>query len=304
MTTSPIQPHKEMSTSALSASVLAKIEKERVAPIPRWRFLFIEYSIWFLWGLSVLIGAVAFSVMLFFSMHARFGFYEAMHESTLMFFLEMVPYAWVLVFVCMAILAHYNLRHTKHGYKYGVWRILVSSILCSFLAGFMLHAAGMGFLIDTFVAKRLPALPALQTIEARMWQSPEHGRMLGVYQGETEDPEVIHFIAKDGASWKVDTTELNPLEVGTLYSGEPVRLIGIVSTTTPAYFHGCGVFLWAPHTNPSLSELREQRQHFVERLRLHKEMVLEDLMATGTIPEYLYKPVCSSYDAVHRLKSR
>ncbi len=303
MTTTPTQPQNDTLRSALSASVLEKIEKEHVAQIPRWQFLLTEYSIWFLWGLSVLIGAVAFSVMIFFTMHAGFGFYEA-HDDTLMFFLEMIPYAWVLVFVLMAILAHYNLRHTKHGYKYGVWRVLISSIICSFLAGLILHAAGLGFLVDTFVAKRLPSLPALQTIEARMWQSPEHGRMLGMYGGETEDPQVVLFTAKDGASWKVDTKELNPLEVGTLYSGELVRLIGIVSTATPAYFHGCGVFLWAPQRNLSLAEFRKERQNFVERLRLHKEMILDELMATGTVPEYMFKPVCSSYNAVHRLKTR
>ncbi len=162
----------------------------------------------------------------------------------------------------------------------------------------------MGFIVDTFVAKRLPSLPALQTIEARMWQSPEHGRMLGMFAGETEDPQVVLFTAKDGASWKVDTRELNPLEVGTLYSGELVRLIGIAATATPAYFHGCGVFLWAPQKNLSLAELRKERENFVERLRLHKEMILDELMATATVPEYMFKPVCSSHEAVHRLRSR
>lgn len=289
--------------SGLSASILQKIENEHVGQTPKVAFLCIEWSIWALWILSIFIGALAFSMMIFFSLHAGFAFYEATHEKAFDFFMEVMPYAWVFVFVLMAVLAHYNLRHTKQGYKYQVWQVLLSSILLSFIGGVLLHGVGVGFVVDKFIAQRLPMVPALHTMEARMWQAPQDGRMLGHASSTQFDEHTLLFTDKEGVSWKLDTAELNPLELAALQSGETVRVVGLPGSSTEAFFHGCAVFGWKPEKNPSFGQLRKEREQFVERMKNHHEDILEEFIATGTIPQFITKPVCASHAAVLRFKN-
>lgn len=301
MTRSLPQQNKDI-TSDLSASVLEKIERGEVMQVPRWQFLLTEYGIWALWAASVLIGAIAFSVILFFGMNAGLAFYEATHDDALRFFLEMIPYAWVIVFILMALLAHYNLRHTKRGYKYKVWQVLFSSILFSFLGGLVLHGVGMGFVVDNFVAKRLPILPAFQNIEAQMWQSPMQGRMIGKYGGEGAKENIALFTDIQGDTWNLDTSELNELDLKNLRTLQQVRVIGLLATSTPAYFHGCGVFPWAPEKNASFGDLREEREYFIERMRAHQKSVFKDKRATGTVEKFLPASLCASHAAVIRIR--
>lgn len=297
------QPTESEALKGLSASILEKIEREHVGQTPRFAFLCIEWGIWALWVLSILIGAVAFSMMIFFSLHAGFAFYEVTHEKAFDFFMEVMPYAWVIVFVLMAVLAHYNLRHTKRGYKYQVWQVLLSSILLSFIGGLFLHNFGMAYVLDNFIAQRLPMVPALQAMEARMWQAPQDGRMLGRASGMPIGDHTLLFTDKEGVAWKLDTAELNPLELSALQSGETVRVVGLPSSTTEAFFHGCAVFGWKPEKNPSFGELKRDREEFIARMKNHHEDIIEDFIATGTIPQFITKPVCASHSAVLRLKN-
>jgi hypothetical protein len=174
----------------LTESVLQKIEAGHVGQVPRWQFMLTEYGIWFFWALSVSIGAVAFSLIIFFMIHAGFAPFEATHDDLFRFFLEVMPYAWVIVFVCMASLAHYNLRHTKRGYRYAVWQVLASSIVVSFFGGVVLHASGVGFRVDHLISERAPVLPSFHMIETRMWQHPQEGRIIGTFEDVTEKPHI------------------------------------------------------------------------------------------------------------------
>jgi hypothetical protein len=285
--------------SDLSVSVLAQIEKEHVGQIPKWKFLFEEYGVWTVWALSLLIGASAFSMLIFFSMHAGYALYEATHDSALRFFFEMIPYAWVITFVLMAILAHYNLRHTKKGYKYQVWQVLLSSIILSFIGGIVFHLIGMSFLIDTFIAKRIPLLPALQTAEARLWQDPFKGRMVGKLT-DVLQPDVVVFTDTMGTNWELYTGELDPVDIDTLYSKERVRIVGIPATSTEARFYGCGVFHHMSGKNISVRELKIERKEFIRRMQAHSTKILGDI-ASGTVPQFIAKPTCASYAAVERV---
>lgn len=298
------QNTQETEQSPLSLSVLEKIEQEHVAQVPRWRFALGEYAMWALWALSVCFGAVAFSVIIFFLMHAGYAPYEVTHDDLFHFFLEVMPYVWVIVFVLMALIAHYNLRHTKRGYKFAVWQLLLSSIVVSFMGGVVLHTAGMGFRVDSFVAQRIPFFPAFHTFEAELWQSPAQGRMIGHIVPQTEESDVAVFMDAEGSTWKLDTRELNPVDLETLHTENAVRVVGMIGTSSEAYFYGCGVFPWMPDKNVSLGDLKRDRDRFILRMQAHHAKIMEELQATGTVPEYLSKPLCANHSAVLRIQQK
>lgn len=288
--------------SHLSDVVFEKLEAEHVTQTPRLVFTATELLMWALFILSILIGAIAFSLMIFFSVHAGYAFYEASHEGFLDFFLEVMPYAWVCVAIAMALLAHYNLRHTKHGYRYHVWQILLSSILLSFAGGVTLHMIGGSLIVDDFVAKRMPVLPAMHSIETRLWQSPFEGRMLGEFvPGSDELDHYMRFKDTAGSVWHLDIRELNPEDIDLLITGGRVRIVGVPSSTAESVFTGCGVFPWIIEEPRSWEDLRLQRDHFIQRMKAHHQKMLEALRASGTLPSVVLQNVCASNPAVRRI---
>ena len=259
----------------LSSSVLERIEKESVTPVPKWQFLLGEYGIWLLWVLSVVIGAIAVSVMIFVSVHAGFAMYEATHETPLSFFIEVLPYVWILLFISMAGLAYFNMRNTKKGYKYPLWQIVGSSLLLSVVAGSVLHYAGVGYVIDSQLNKRVPLFPSFEKLEAKMWQVPNEGRILGTFSViENTDGEGV-FVDVDGTTWTLDTTELFPPDLRALFSGKKVRILGVVATSTATHFHGCGVFPWLYDAPVPAKIIRQERNAFVNRMVDHAKRAEE-----------------------------
>ncbi len=262
-------PHILENKPDLSLTVLERIEKERLEPVPRWLIMCGEYAIWGLWGTSVLFGAVAISVMLYVSMHAGFAMYEATHDTRLSFFVDVLPFLWILVFIVMALIAYFNLRKTKKGYKYPFWQIVLSSLVCSVVGGGILHAGGIGYLIDTQIGKDMPMFPSLARTEEGMWQSPSKGRILGNVTSETEDAKELIFTDMDGDKWIFNISELMSRDIVLLQSGKRVRVIGVVSSTSEMYFHGCAVFPWMFDAPVMYQNLAKERRGFEEHVEQH-----------------------------------
>jgi len=293
------QHHTE--NSALTDAVLQKIEQEHIAQVPKWQFTLGEALMWSAWAVSVFLGALAFSVIIFFTIHAQFAPYEATHDHLFGFLLAVMPYAWVGAFVLMALLAHYNLRHTRHGYKFEVWQVLLSSLIVSLMGGMVLHTAGVGFRVDHLFASRVPLFPAFSALELRMWQHPQEGRMVGTFKGETQLPHIVAFTDLQGQEWELDVQELNAQDMKTLHEKHKVRIVGLVSSSSDR-FHGCGVFPWIGDQNLSRQELKKEREAFVERMREHHEAVLDVLL--GEEEEIMPASLCASHAAVMRIREK
>ena len=50
----------------LSEKVLKEIKEKKIEPAPRWQFLLKDYFVWLSFAASVIIGAIAFCVILYF----------------------------------------------------------------------------------------------------------------------------------------------------------------------------------------------------------------------------------------------
>lgn len=296
-TPSPEQNTEVALHTKMSMAVLDRINTEKVGLSPRWQFILSEYGIWILWVLSVLFGAVAFSVMLFVFMHAGFAFHEATHTTVIDFYVEVLPYLWIIVFILMAVLAHFYLRHTKYGYKYTLSEIVGSSLLFSFIGGIALHVVGVGYFVDVQTGRNIPSYPTVERMETKLWQAPQQGRMIGSLQRGAERGAPALFTDSNGAQWTLSTTELNPMDLDLLYSGEPVRLLGVVSTTSASYFHGCGVFPWGFTKRGSFEEMKKERTAFIEKMNEHHGKVARMRTASGTP----VVSVCASHTTVIRL---
>lgn len=257
--------------SKLSCLVLAQIAQDSLTPCARWRFLCRNYFVWIAWAVSVIFGAISFTVMLYVADNARFALYEATHSTPLSFFAEVLPFMWIVAFLVMGALAYCNMRHTKSAYKYPLWQLLTSSMVFSIVGGIVLHVFGVGHVIDTQLGKGMPLYQSYERAEAEMWQNPEEGRLLGVFSTMDEKDEMYVFIDKNGTAWSIETIELRKPDRDLLSSGKTVRVLGTTKNQEVGYFHACGVFPWMHNGTVSTKGMRADRKVFIEKMYTHME---------------------------------
>lgn len=274
MNMKPIKEKVEAAgTETFSSRIMSRIEGEGISPCPRWQFFCLHCSVWLLWALSVTAGAIAVAVMMYVGNHARFALFEATHTTPLSFFVEVLPYIWIGVFTLMALFAYFNLRHTKRGYRYRVLHILLSSIMFSILGGIVLHAFGVGHLIDRSLSQGMPLYPSLERIEMKLWQNPHEGRLVGHFVGVGADAMHYNFVDTKDRTWSIVVTELRESDRILFESENSVRLLGTTTDMLNRQFHACGIFPWMFNARDlPTKELLKQREVFISRMYEHMEV--------------------------------
>jgi len=271
MTHKQPQQNTPQAESSLPSVVLGRIEKESLSPRARWQFLAIDCVIWGAWLVTVVLGAMSVAVLLYMGGYAWFALYEATHPNSWTFFFDILPYIWISMFVCMGILAYFNMRHTKRGYKYPLWWMVVSSVVLSVIGGIALHMLGIGYMIDTQMDKTMPNYVSLEHSEAQVWQHPAEGRLLGVFSTMDEKDELYVFTDTNTQQWSIQTIELRVADRELLSSGSTVRVLGTITDEVQGLFHACGVFPWMFDADVSIDDMKNDRRAFVEKMYEHME---------------------------------
>ena len=250
------QNKKQNKDTGLGDSILNQIEKDEIVPESKAHFMIRNVFFWGLFALSIVVGALAFAGTLFATMHAGWEYYEVTHDNMLTFLVTTLPYIWILLVIGMVIFGYYNLRHTKHGYKYPLVSIVAAAVALSVLGGGLINHYGMGYSVDNKMGKFLPLYtPALERV-AEVWQHPEEGRLLGVMEEE-------EFKDSHGEYWHLEIGGIDKMEEKLLGSNTMVRLLGIASSTVGA-FSVCRVLPGDLRMKNAQAEMRERRALFLE----------------------------------------
>ncbi len=263
--------NNEKKEKDLCDRVLSKIGQENICPSPKWQCWCQSHLVWVLWALSVTVGAVSVAVMFYVFNHARFAIYEATHDTPLSFFVEVLPYIWIASFALMSLLAYYNLRKTKRGYRYPLWQVILSSLIFSVVGGFFLNWIGLGFTIDTALGRGMPTYQSLEKMEMKMWQMPDDGRLVGSARGQLEGDMYYELVDVHENTWQVDVMELRERDINLLNSGKVVRILGTTTDEDMKVFHACGVFPWMFDKRHEVSEWQKERREFVAKMYDHME---------------------------------
>lgn len=195
-----------MQEKNLSQKVLKKIKQEKIKPKPRWEFLLRDYAIWVLSIVFLLIGSFAFAVVIFLVKHNDWAIYEQINDSLLKFTLLTLPYFWFVFLILFLVLAYYNFRHTKRGYRYKTFTILIGAVLVSLLLGVLLYNFGVGEAIDQAFAERVPFYSTLLR-QRRIWTQASEGRLAGVIVS-VQNKEDFEIKALDREVWRVSGDDM------------------------------------------------------------------------------------------------
>lgn len=169
--------------STLGLDVLKLIKSKKIKPEPKWIFALKNYFVWFVSALSIVIGSLAFSVIIYMLKNSDWDIYENINGSLFKFVLVTLPYFWIAFLVFFVFIADYNLKHTKSGYKYQVYFFTAVSVGISIFLGLFMHNFGVGRIIDDAFAERIPIYKStINKMHKRgmMWNRPSEGFLSGV----------------------------------------------------------------------------------------------------------------------------
>jgi hypothetical protein len=223
--------------------ILSKIKEEKIEPKPKWQFLLRDCFIWLVFLVSLLVGAVAFCVSLYIFTTNDWDLYKYLHTTLVGHIFISIPYIWIILLVIFILIANYNFKHTKKGYRHEVYVVFGFSFLGSLILGYFLHSLGMGEGIEKNLASSLPFYEKMTCCGNRkdIWDQPEKG-LLGGEIMELLDEENFELKDFHGMIWLVRENK-NILEYRPLFiqSGKQVKIIG--EKKEPAVF-------WAKEIRP------------------------------------------------------
>lgn len=258
--------------------VLGQIIQDAIEPRPRYVFLCLTASVWGLWLLSIVFGALAAAVVFCTTLYRYYDLYEVFNPTFIAFSFEVLPFVWIGLFALMIYVAYRQLRKTATGYRYPTAWLAISSLVLSGLIGYWAHSYGFGWWLDTKLDGYASAYPSQSDLELKMWQEPELGRLVGSAGTEVVSDTIhIQFTDMNGQVWDMDITELALTDRALLDAQSQVRVLGELITAQPAVFHACNVFPWTMGQAYTKADIKERRAEYINKIYDHKDKYLARL---------------------------
>ena len=197
--------------------ILDKIKEQNIQPKKRWEFLFKNYLLWLFFALAIIFGGLASSATIFIFKHATWvemapGF------SPLKRLLVNLPVFWLLSLSLFCVLAWYDFKNTKRGYKYHPFIIVLFSVALSVVLGSAMYAMGFGQRLEDTFFRRVPLYKHMFGQGGRMLVEPNKGRLAGIIIDINQDSVVVEDFR--GRSWTISTS------TSEFQAGQRVVLIG------------------------------------------------------------------------------
>lgn len=184
-----------------SKKLLDKIKEEGIQPTPKWRFTLRNTMIWLAFAISALIGAMAFSVILFSIQQTDFQLVSHLSHSGRELLLGLLPFFWLAALLLFLIAAMFSMKKMRKGYKYGWGRLVGFSAAISIVLGTLFFIGGGAQWLESSFAEQVPVYESLQEKKMKVWMQPE----AGLIAGEIESVQGDSLILKDfrGKNWSV-----------------------------------------------------------------------------------------------------
>jgi hypothetical protein len=207
--------------------IISKIEKDKIKPRPRWKFVFKNYFLWIIGVFSLLFGALSFSLIIYLFNSGENIFSDRFGASFLEVFLVFIPIFWLIFLALFIFLFYLNLKKTKRAYKCSPFFILIIGLISSIALGSSFYMLGFGRKIDNLLGKNINPGVYSRIINPQLefWSEPEKGRLAGVVS-EMGDNKNFFLVDKDSREWLVSYDIFNSKHALRLGEGLVVRCFG------------------------------------------------------------------------------
>ncbi|MFA5173151.1 MAG: hypothetical protein WC435_02005 [Candidatus Paceibacterota bacterium] len=219
--------------SDIAKKALEQIKEEKISPEPKWKFLLKNWVYWGAFGLTIFLGSLSFSVVLFVMRESDWDIFPRLNQSFLGFALFILPRFWLVAVFLFLLLAILNFRHTKHGYRLSPSLIVGLSIIASVFIGGLLSYANVGKYLDDALFEKYPLYGEVAGSHRNVWENPEKGLLGGMIVSLDLEKNKASVMDRSRRLWEVDLEGLEGNAEG-LSVNFPARFIG--NQTGPSSF--------------------------------------------------------------------
>ena len=209
----------------------SKLKAENIKPYPRWRFLLKDYVVVAAGTVSLLIGAVAVTVMIYLFRNNDWDLQVEMQPNFWKFLLLTLPYFWIIFLGIFIFIIYYNFRHVRRGYRYSAFTIVSGGVLASVILGSIFYSLGLGQKIDDVLGAQAPFYERIMNRQIGLWCQPEEGFLMGKII-ESDIGNNFNILDLEGEEWQIitnnimDSNRYNNIPREMLELGEAVHLLG------------------------------------------------------------------------------
>lgn len=211
-------------TEDISKKILDRIKEEKICPTPRWQFLCKNWALWLMGAVTLVVGGLAVSVIIFMTSNNEWELAGHVANGKLFFLMATLPYAWLLLTAIFIFLADYQIRQTKHGYRFSSLWLAVGSLIASTLLGGVFYVAGAGEIIDDAFIRHVPYYSEVGNRRGYVLMQPERGIVGGLIINVADSNFEIR--AMDRSVWMVDSGNAQLIGTVEIMPGRHVIVIG------------------------------------------------------------------------------
>ncbi len=217
--------------------ILKRIEDAGVRPIPRNYFSLRNIGMWLLAALSVTVGSLAVSSIIFRLVNIPRVLPPGVGTLELPLIVRLMPFLWIALMLLFSYLAFREIRATKRGYRYELSTLVLGLLLASTVLGVAFYATGVGARLDLFTARHAPFVAQLEHEQREQWMRPERGFLVGIITSTSTD----HFVIVDPKRTQWTVLIENDLDMRSIQSAMRVGVRGEIVDGEEYTFRACDI---------------------------------------------------------------
>lgn len=211
-----------------SDQLIEKMKLQNIKPKPGWHYTAKTIFSWFAFITSVLLGAFAFSIVLFSIQQIEFDLIAHMSHSYIEFLMGLVPFFWIISLIVFLIIAMVGIKNSKKGYKFSYSRIIAFSASFSILLGTLFFIGGGAQWLEHAFSVQVGIYESVQDKKIKMWNKPDEGYLGGTILKLTE--ESIELEDFNNQTWLIDIGQANVSPNVLLVEKEMIKIIGEITS--------------------------------------------------------------------------
>jgi preprotein translocase subunit YajC len=207
-----------------SKKIIEKIKAENIKPIPKWHFKVKNYLKWGIFTLSIILGAGAFSVILFTIQQTDFNLVSYLSYRGLELFLALLPFFWIVILLIFLFLAIISIQKSNQGYRATWARLTRYSVAGSVLLGTLFFIGGGAKWLERSFAQHVDVYQSMEDKKKIIWMQPEAGYLAGTIDKVNGD--TLYLIDFDQRKWQISYQNAFIAPVISVEKGESIKLVG------------------------------------------------------------------------------
>lgn len=209
----------------LIQKTLNKIKEEHIAPEPRWKFLVRKFFYWFLVGMFVFLGALAFSVSYHLISQLDWDLHQTIERNSFFYSISILPYFWLIFLISFLVVAFLSLRNTERGYRFHWLGMLGVIILSLLLMAVFFYKFNLGGKLNNWIVGHVPYATKYTVTKEVQWMQPEEGLLAGTILNIKKNQFQLEDLR--GKLWIIDFSKETKIRPVVNFSvGQKVKIIG------------------------------------------------------------------------------